>query len=126
MAMEGIIGFIKYKCLGFRFMKLFDDTDELRRVIPMGKAIRMEIPAGKEICITRDQKMVRAFYNRCPHQGLPMHQGSCENGSFVCPFHRHSFELSTGKNKTFIQPERLKFLPLIKLRQGIYCAIAKD
>lgn len=34
---------------------------------------------------------------RCPHAGADLSQGWCEDHKLVCPFHRHKFDLVSGR-----------------------------
>lgn len=38
-----------------------------------------------------------AFSSKCPHAGAPLSQGWCEDHFVICPYHRHKFDLETGK-----------------------------
>jgi len=54
---------------------------------------------GRSFCLVfNDDKWV-AFSKSCPHAGAPLVDGWCEDGQIVCPFHRHSFDLKTGRGK---------------------------
>lgn len=53
---------------------------------------------GKELMLCRvDNQEVVVLQNRCPHQGKRLSDGWCEAGRIVCPYHRYSFDLKTGK-----------------------------
>ena len=41
-----------------------------------------------------------SFYvvkNKCPHQGIKLTSGKCEDGKIICPWHHYAFDLKTGK-----------------------------
>lgn len=40
---------------------------------------------------------VFALAARCPHAGGDLTQGWCKNHQLVCPVHRYSYDLQTGK-----------------------------
>jgi 3-phenylpropionate/trans-cinnamate dioxygenase ferredoxin subunit len=40
---------------------------------------------------------IYALSARCPHAGGDLTTGWCKDGKLVCPVHRYSFDLKTGK-----------------------------
>jgi nitrite reductase/ring-hydroxylating ferredoxin subunit len=75
------------------------DRLEWHVVIPPekeGEIIKVRI-AGKAICILRSDGQIYATAARCPHAGADLSTGWCEGRKLVCPYHRHRFDLSTGK-----------------------------
>ncbi|WP_312192051.1 Rieske (2Fe-2S) protein [Sphingobacterium sp.] len=52
---------------------------------------------GKIICIAKIEDQIYAFSRKCPHAGASLKNGWCERGKVICPFHRHEFDLLTGK-----------------------------
>lgn len=52
---------------------------------------------GKAFCLVNDQGEWYATSAKCPHAGASLAEGWCEQGQLVCPYHRHHFDLSTGK-----------------------------
>lgn len=56
--------------------------------------------AGKAICLLKLDGKLFAIGNRCPHAGADLSQGWCEGQKIVCPYHRHRFDLTTGKGDT--------------------------
>ena len=40
---------------------------------------------------------VFALSAKCPHAGGDLTQGWCKEGKLICPVHRYSFDLKTGK-----------------------------
>lgn len=53
----------------------------------------------ESLCMTRIDNKLYAFTQRCPHGGGPLHQGRLnEEGDIVCPWHRFTFCVKTGKN----------------------------
>lgn len=53
--------------------------------------------AGKSICIIVNEGKVTATSARCPHAGADLSSGWCEKGRLICPYHRHAFDLQTGR-----------------------------
>lgn len=52
---------------------------------------------GKNLCIVRLGATLYATSSRCPHAGADLSGGWCEGEKLVCPYHRHRFDLQTGK-----------------------------
>lgn len=69
--------------------------------------------SGKRLCLVLQQGQVTVTSRRCPHAGADLSQGWCESGKLVCPFHRHRFDLQTGKGDegqgNYIQVYTTKF-----------------
>ena len=56
------------------------------------------IQAGnKTICLVNYEGEVFALSARCPHAGGDLSIGWCNNSKLICPFHRYSYDLHTGK-----------------------------
>jgi len=57
-----------------------------------------KVKAGnKTVCLVGYGAEVFALSYRCPHAGGDLTYGWCNNGKLVCPIHRYSFDLRTGK-----------------------------
>lgn len=54
---------------------------------------------GKSFCLVYTHDEWIAFSKTCPHAGAALVNGWCEDGHIICPFHRHSFDLKTGRGK---------------------------
>jgi 3-phenylpropionate/trans-cinnamate dioxygenase ferredoxin subunit len=52
---------------------------------------------GKTICLVGYEKEIFALSAKCPHAGGDLTQGWCKEGKLICPLHRYSFDLRTGK-----------------------------
>lgn len=52
---------------------------------------------GKTICLVGYDNKVFALGARCPHAGGDLTQGWCKEGKLICPIHRYSYSLETGK-----------------------------
>lgn len=52
---------------------------------------------GKVLCLVSYDGEVFALGARCPHAGGDLTQGWCKEGKLVCPVHRYSYDLKTGK-----------------------------
>ena len=53
--------------------------------------------SGVNVVFVKDQDEIRAFKNRCPHQGMSMDGCWVEEGHIVCPVHRFAFDCETGR-----------------------------
>jgi len=52
---------------------------------------------GKTICLVGYDNQVFALSAKCPHAGGDLTQGWCKEGKLICPIHRYSYDLKTGK-----------------------------
>lgn len=57
-----------------------------------------EVKAGHtRLCIIHHAMGWKAFSRKCPHAGASLATGWCEGEEVVCSYHRHRFNLTTGK-----------------------------
>ncbi len=78
---------------------------------------------GQPLLLTREQGMLRAFINRCPHRGVPFEQPSdqpvaCKR--LVCPYHGWTYDLkgrlqAAARESDFLQPFERSHWPLTPL-----------
>lgn len=52
---------------------------------------------GKSICLVSYDNELFALSARCPHAGGDLSEGWCKNKKLICPIHRYSYDLDTGK-----------------------------
>jgi nitrite reductase/ring-hydroxylating ferredoxin subunit len=52
---------------------------------------------GWDILVTASPFRVRAFEDRCPHQGLSLECGAISGGRITCPHHGRHFDLRDGR-----------------------------
>ncbi len=52
---------------------------------------------GKMLCLVHYEHRYYAMSARCPHAGADLSKGWCEHHRLVCPYHRHVFDLESGK-----------------------------
>jgi nitrite reductase/ring-hydroxylating ferredoxin subunit len=63
-----------------------------------GQPFIKRVKAGrKTICLVGYENEIFALSARCPHAGGDLTQGWCKEGKLICPVHRYSFSLRTGK-----------------------------
>lgn len=115
-----LLKYLFYSIRGFRIVCVAENKRMLIDMVPDGKAVRIALSDSVEACLTREGNRFFCFVNKCPHQGLPLHHGECIRGTFTCPYHRHRFDLKSGSNQTFIQPEKLRMIPIVFLSSGVY------
>jgi len=72
---------------------------------------------GKTFCLVRYENEVFALSARCPHAGGDLTQGWCKDGKLICPIHRYSFDLKTGKGSEG-QNDYIDSYP-IEIRDGL-------
>ncbi|WNC91795.1 FAD-dependent oxidoreductase [Paraburkholderia sp. FT54] len=51
---------------------------------------------GEKILLVRDGDTVRAYSADCPHAGAPLEEGALCDGRIICPWHKGTFDVSTG------------------------------
>ena len=57
-----------------------------------------KVKAGdKSICLVGYEGEIFALSSRCPHAGEDLSWGWCKNKKLICPIHRYSYDLDTGK-----------------------------
>jgi nitrite reductase/ring-hydroxylating ferredoxin subunit len=57
-----------------------------------------KVKAGnKSICLVGYDGNIFALGATCPHAGADLSEGWCNNGKLICPYHRYSYNLHTGK-----------------------------
>ncbi|WP_437919295.1 Rieske (2Fe-2S) protein [Sphingobacterium sp. LRF_L2] len=67
--------------------------------IPEKEGVPLRLRVGNTtIAIILREGKLHAYSVRCPHAGADLTKGWCdEEGMLVCPYHRHRFDLETGK-----------------------------
>lgn len=57
-----------------------------------------KVKAGrKSICLVGFEAEIYALSSVCPHAGADLSEGLCVKGKIVCPYHRYTYNLTTGK-----------------------------
>lgn len=79
---------------------------------------------GRDICLIRNNGEYFAIQNKCPHAGAPLNTGWCKEGKIVCPYHRHEFDLRTGRGAEG-QSNYVNTYPLDLREDGLYIQIDK-
>ncbi len=82
------------------------------------KILRLKI-LGRNICLVNLHQKVYAFSAKCPHAGADLSGGWCEGDFWVCPVHRHKYNLENGRGEEG-QGDYLKIYQTEKRSDGIY------
>lgn len=75
--------------------------------------------SGKKLCIVKVDDKIFAVQNKCPHAGADLSQGWCAEGNLVCPYHRHEFNLETGRGAPG-QGDYINIYPVEIRDDGVY------
>lgn len=65
--------------------------------VPNGQ-MREVVVEDVELVVVNCEGEIRAFANRCPHQGGPLAKGRLEDGVIWCPWHLWQFDAKTGRS----------------------------
>jgi nitrite reductase/ring-hydroxylating ferredoxin subunit/Fe-S cluster biogenesis protein NfuA len=55
---------------------------------------------GYDVLLIRLQGRLFAYQNQCPHMGMPLNKGTCDEGTLICPWHGFRFDLTSGECMT--------------------------
>jgi nitrite reductase/ring-hydroxylating ferredoxin subunit len=79
--------------------------------------------SNKHICLVGYEGQIFALSAKCPHAGGDLSSGWCKEGKLVCPVHRYSYNLHTGKGSEG-QNDYINTFP-VEIRGGaIYVGIS--
>lgn len=84
--------------------------------------IKLITVSGKKLCIVKEGQRIFAVQNKCPHAGADLSQGWCDKGNLVCPYHRHEFNLETGRGAPG-QGDYINTYPVEIREEGVYVGI---
>ena len=107
----------------YNWHKIADSINELS--LQESNLSEIEIK-GKKICIGKNNEILFACSNKCPHASGRLSDGFVDvQGNIVCPIHRYRFNINSGRNtsgegyylKTFLIQER---------EDGVYIAIENN
>ncbi len=74
---------------------LFHEVCRVRDIrVGEGKGFLVE---GRSVAVFREKDRFHAVSDRCPHNGMPLHDGCFANGVITCRWHGWSFHLATGR-----------------------------
>ncbi len=81
-----------------------------------GEPQRLQGP-GYDVLLARVDGRIFAYRNRCPHMGMTLDKGTCDDGTLTCPWHGFRFALASGECLTAPQVQ-LEPYPL-RLEEGL-------
>lgn len=81
------------------------------------ESVRDFVADGVEIVVVHAAGELRAFANRCPHQGNRLSRARLVDGCVVCPWHGWRFDARTGRARWPEGYERLVRYP-VAVRDG--------
>ena len=74
---------------------------------------------NRKYCIVKVDDEIFAVQNRCPHAGADLSLGFCRDKKLICSYHRHEFDLETGRGAKG-QGDYLTTYPVEIRNDGIY------
>lgn len=75
----------------YRINELFDTAQPFIKKVQAG---------DKTLCLVGYNGQIFALGAKCPHAGEDLTRGWCADGKLVCPYHRFSYNLETGRGST--------------------------
>jgi nitrite reductase/ring-hydroxylating ferredoxin subunit len=108
--------------MAYHWHKVFEKEENENDYLQVGVIIQIYFK-GEKICITRTEQGLFAFGDKCPHNGASLSLGKCtKNNEIVCPIHRYSFDLKSGK-ATSGGAFALRTFPLEFRNDGVYVGV---
>jgi len=108
--------------LSYHWIKIFENETEFENYIQLNTFVLFQL-RGEKICITRTKNGFYAVQDRCPHNGASLSKGMCsQNNEIICPLHRYSFDLESGK-ATSGGAYALKVYPIERKKDGVFVGI---
>lgn len=95
-----------------------------KQIVDSEDFIRTVQVTGKKLCIIKVEGDFYAVQNKCPHAGADLSNGWCAHGNLVCSYHRHEFDLKTGRGAEG-QGNYVDTYPLELRDDGLFIGIAK-
>ena len=82
-----------------------------------------KVRAGNtSVCLVGVDNEVYALATKCPHAGADISQGWCKDGKLVCPYHRYSYDIQTGRGSPG-QGDYIKTYPVEIREDGVYVGV---
>jgi nitrite reductase/ring-hydroxylating ferredoxin subunit len=77
---------------------------------------------GKSICLVGYEGQLFALSATCPHAGGELSGGWCKDDKLICPIHRYSYDIHTGKGSPG-QNDYIDTFPVEIREDGVYVGI---
>jgi len=74
------------------------------------------------MCLVGYEGEIFALSSKCPHAGGDLTSGWCKNEKLICPVHRYSYDLKTGKGSEG-QNDYINTYPVEVKADGIYIGV---
>ena len=108
--------------MAYHWFKIFDKEEKDEDYLQLNTFLSFRFK-GEKICVTKTGQGLFAFQENCPHNGASLTQGFCTaKNEVVCPLHRYSFDLKTGKG-TSGGAFALKLYPVEIRADGVYVGV---
>lgn len=78
---------------------------------------------GRRLLVLRAQGVLRAYDDRCPHQGALLHAGRLANGVLTCSRHGWQFDSASGRG---LNPTAVCLRPFAAREEEGHCEVALD
>ena len=92
--------------------------------LPEGNFV-LPIPIqGNTYTLVSDNGKFYVFQSKCPHAHGLLYNGWCKEGKLICPIHRYSYSLETGRGSSG-QGDYLTTYPVESRTDGLYVGIKK-
>jgi len=93
--------------------------------LPDGDFIGMVNVEGYKRCLVKHQDEIFLIQYTCPHAGGILSGGWCKDGHIVCPIHRWSYDLKTGRGAEG-QGDYINRYPIEQREDGIYTGVKES
>jgi nitrite reductase/ring-hydroxylating ferredoxin subunit len=77
---------------------------------------------GKGIVLVGYESNIYALSSTCPHAGGELSGGWCKEGKLICPLHRYTYDIHTGKGDSG-QNDYVDTYPLEVREDGVYVEV---
>lgn len=98
---------------------------KIEEKIPEGDFILQIKVAAKKLCLIRHEQQLFLIQNTCPHAGGILSGGWCEKNEIICPIHRYSYSLTTGRGAAG-QGDYIEIYPLRETAEGLYAGFKQS
>ncbi|MFT7614636.1 MAG: nitrite reductase/ring-hydroxylating ferredoxin subunit [Parvicellaceae bacterium] len=72
------------------------DYDDIYHQISDKKPKHFDVMGHDVVLCKKEDGILVAMKDKCPHHGKKLSDGWCEDNRIVCPYHQFSFDLDTG------------------------------
>lgn len=108
--------------MSYHWIRIFENQTEFENYIQPNTFVVFEL-RNEKICVTRTKEGFYAVQDKCPHNGASLSKGICSReNEIICPLHRYSFDLKTGKS-TSGGSYALKTYPIQVKAEGVFIGI---